>query len=378
MFTKGAQCTGNFVFTDARDRVYVGYAAHCAGRGEATDTNGCQTRSVPLGTPVTLRRRAAVATPGTTVGRGTLAYSSWIDMRRRGTQRRPGLRLQRLRAGAGRVRVGPASQPLGAVLGRPDQARPGLARGRRPDLHLRQLQAARRRRAAGPQDRGLARPVRRGLAHDVYTVTPGIPGDSGSGFLDAQGRAFGVLSTVAAAPLPASNGLGDLYRELRYAQKHSGIAGLRLVAGPRSSPRSSEARAGVDSRHVAPTGVRPRRSCSSRWWACSWSPGRRPSARPGCSHGDGPPQLVGEPSASPSASTVRAAGRPADAEEAAENDGSAAGDLFVNILTVMSRRLRGRGGRAARLRRSPWAATPPRGRARAPRRGRSRRRPGST
>jgi hypothetical protein len=40
-----------------------------------------------------------------------------------------------------------------------------------------------------------------------------------------------VLSTVALAPLPASNGLGDLHREVRYAQKHSGITGLRLVAG---------------------------------------------------------------------------------------------------------------------------------------------------
>ena len=73
-----------------------------------------------------------------------------------------------------------------------------------------------------------------GWTHDAYTVTPGIPGDSGSGLMDAQGRAFGVLSTVALAPLPASNGLGDLYREVRYAQKHSGIAGLRLVAGTKA------------------------------------------------------------------------------------------------------------------------------------------------
>ena len=40
MYTEGAQCTGNFVFTDSSDNVYVGYAAHCAGLGEATDTNG--------------------------------------------------------------------------------------------------------------------------------------------------------------------------------------------------------------------------------------------------------------------------------------------------------------------------------------------------
>ena len=39
-----------------------------------------------------------------------------------------------------------------------------------------------------------------GWTHLVYTVTPGIPGDSGSGFMDAQGRAFGVLSTLQLAP----------------------------------------------------------------------------------------------------------------------------------------------------------------------------------
>ena len=70
-----------------------------------------------------------------------------------------------------------------------------------------------------------------GWSHPVYTVTPGIPGDSGSGFLSADGAALGVLSTVALAPLPASNGVGDLAKELGYAQAHSGITGLSLVRG---------------------------------------------------------------------------------------------------------------------------------------------------
>ena len=41
MYTDGSQCTANFVFTDAADNVYVGYAAHCAASGEDTDTDGC-------------------------------------------------------------------------------------------------------------------------------------------------------------------------------------------------------------------------------------------------------------------------------------------------------------------------------------------------
>src|SRR5688572_5469671 len=89
MFTRGAQCTGNFVFRDAARRTYVGYAAHCAGRGEATDTNGCNTRSVEIGTPVRFARGATAATGGDTVGRGRLAYSSWRTMRARGESRGP-------------------------------------------------------------------------------------------------------------------------------------------------------------------------------------------------------------------------------------------------------------------------------------------------
>ena len=70
-----------------------------------------------------------------------------------------------------------------------------------------------------------------GWSHNVYTVTPGIPGDSGSGFMTAGGQALGVLSTVAIAPLPASNGVGDLAKELAYARTVGGVSGLALVPG---------------------------------------------------------------------------------------------------------------------------------------------------
>jgi hypothetical protein len=69
-----------------------------------------------------------------------------------------------------------------------------------------------------------------GWSRTVYTVTPGIPGDSGSGFLNGSGQAIGVLSTVALAPLAASNGVGDLGRELAYARAH-GLSDLALVNG---------------------------------------------------------------------------------------------------------------------------------------------------
>jgi hypothetical protein len=67
-------------------------------------------------------------------------------------------------------------------------------------------------------------------SHDVYTITPGIPGDSGSGFMNASGGAIGTLSTVQLAPLAGSNGVGDLPRGLAYARSH-GFSGTNLVPG---------------------------------------------------------------------------------------------------------------------------------------------------
>src|SRR4051812_8734314 len=75
MYTAGAQCTANFVFADPEMNVYVGYAAHCAGTGSATDTDGCKAGSLPLGTPVTFNEGGNLLSEGTVVGHGTLVYS---------------------------------------------------------------------------------------------------------------------------------------------------------------------------------------------------------------------------------------------------------------------------------------------------------------
>ena len=85
MYTQGAQCTANFVYTDSSNNVYVGYAAHCAGLGEATDTDGCLADSLPLGTPVTFNEGGSLVDEGTVVGNGTLVYSSWLKEKELGT-----------------------------------------------------------------------------------------------------------------------------------------------------------------------------------------------------------------------------------------------------------------------------------------------------
>jgi hypothetical protein len=70
-----------------------------------------------------------------------------------------------------------------------------------------------------------------GWSRTVYTASPGIPGDSGSGFLDASGAAIGTLSTLAILPTPLSNGVADLGRQLDYARTRGGLTGLQLVNG---------------------------------------------------------------------------------------------------------------------------------------------------
>ncbi|HSF01841.1 MAG TPA: serine protease, partial [Solirubrobacterales bacterium] len=73
-FTDGGQCTSNFVFTQGSD-VYLGQAAHCSSTGGQTNTDGCDTGSLPLGTPVEV---TGASRPG------TMVYNSWLTMQGRG------------------------------------------------------------------------------------------------------------------------------------------------------------------------------------------------------------------------------------------------------------------------------------------------------
>jgi hypothetical protein len=230
MFTAGAQCTGNFVFTDDAGHVYVGYAAHCAGKGTQTDTDGCTTDSHAIGTAVRFATGATLATNGTTVGRGRLAYSSWRAMHRVGTARANACAyndLALVRVDAGDVhKVNPTVPFWGGPEGVSSGGAPATSQ-----VYTWGQSSLRPTTVLSPKTGVSLGGTGGGWSWDVYTASPGIPGDSGSGFLDADGRALGVLSTVAIAPLAGSNGVGDLARELAFARAHSGIAGLRLVSG---------------------------------------------------------------------------------------------------------------------------------------------------
>jgi hypothetical protein len=227
------QCTANFVLTDAAGSVYVGQAAHCSGLGEATDTNGCDAGTLPLGTRVTFNRNGSVLSPGTQVGAGTLAYSSWNTMQARGesdanTCAYNDFALVKVDA-ADVAKVNPTIPVWGGPVGINTS---GTATGDRvysfgnSGLRGGVEQLSPKTGISLGQDAADG-----GWTHPLYTLTPGIPGDSGSAFLDAEGNAVGTLSTLGLAPLPASNNIGDFSRELAYAQQHSGIAGLELALG---------------------------------------------------------------------------------------------------------------------------------------------------
>jgi hypothetical protein len=231
MYTAGAQCTGNFVFTDAAGKVYVGYAAHCAGTGEATDTNGCDAGSLPLGTRVRFARGGSLVSGGETVGRGRLVYSSWLTMQRLGTTNANACDFNDfalVKVGRRHVdKVNPTVPFWGGPVGLDTD---GSLAGEQVHSYGSSSLRSGLTELAPKQGTSLGSWAG-GWSHDVYTVSPGVPGDSGSAFLDSEGRALGTLSTLALAPLAASNGVSDLAHELAFARQHSGIDGLRLVRG---------------------------------------------------------------------------------------------------------------------------------------------------
>jgi hypothetical protein len=233
MYTAGAQCTANFVYTDGAGNVYVGYAAHCAGEGSSTDTNGCLVDSVPLGTKVDFTNDGNLLSEGTIVGHGTLAYSSWITEHRLGTTDANTCAYNDLAL----VKVDPADvgkvNPSVPFWGGPTGIdTDGTAAG--DQVYTYGNSSLRFGLSPLSPHTGISLgddAADGGWSHPLYTVSPGVPGDSGSGFLSADGKAIGVLSTLGLAPLPLSNNIGDLAKELAFAQAHSGIAGLRLVNG---------------------------------------------------------------------------------------------------------------------------------------------------
>jgi hypothetical protein len=219
-FTAGAQCTSNFVFQEG-STVFLGQAAHCSGTGGQTETNGCSSGSLPLGTPIEV---TGASKPG------TLVYNSWLTMQAGGetdpdTCAYNDLALIRLDP-TDIGKVNPSVPGFGGPTGVGGAGGLGSTVYSYGNSELRGgITKLSPKQGIVIQNEG------GGWSHVVATLSPGIPGDSGSGFMNASGQAIGILSTLQLAPLPATNGVGDLGKELAYARAHSPFTGLALVPG---------------------------------------------------------------------------------------------------------------------------------------------------
>jgi len=218
--TEGGQCTANFIFK-AGDTVFIGQAAHCSGTGGQTETDGCSSGSLPLGTKVEVSGAKAP---------GTMVYNSWLAMQAAGetdpdTCAYNDLALVRLDA-ADVGSVNPSIPGFGGPTGVGSAGGSGASVYSYGNSELRGGITK-----LSPKQGIVTQSEGNGWSHNVVTLTPGVPGDSGSGFLNAKGEAFGVLSTLQLAPLPATNGVGDLGKELAYARSHSQLGTVQLVPG---------------------------------------------------------------------------------------------------------------------------------------------------
>jgi hypothetical protein len=215
LVTAGRTCTANFVFRDARQRVFLGYAASCATRRPVTAGNACVARSLPMGT------RVRLADGRRTLGHGTLRYSSFQAQMVAGvtdgaTCAANDFALVQV-TGAAKRRVSSTvpywNGPSGvATLPAEGATVFGLARSSASARALPRI--------------GTVGPVGTGAA-TVSTPLPSTQRARGGGFLDDQGRAVGVLTRSAAS---GDNTVVSLADAVGYAAAH-GVPGLQLVPG---------------------------------------------------------------------------------------------------------------------------------------------------
>lgn len=219
--TGGQQCTANFVFYDSANNVYLGQSAHCASTSGATVTNGCLANSMPLNTNVTVR---GATKPG------KLVYSSWITMK---ANNLPSYTEECQYNDFALVKLDPADygrvNPSIPFWGGPDginttgqQNFKNVYSYGNSSLRLGLTQLSPKRGVTSRGSVGASWSIR------VYTATPGIPGDSGSAFLDQYGNAFGTLSTVSA---DGSNGVANVNLALNYLRANTSFTTMQLALG---------------------------------------------------------------------------------------------------------------------------------------------------
>lgn len=194
------QCTSNFVFVDDAS-VYFGLAAHCV-------------EGMQLGEGVQIDGTRAT---------GTLAYSSWLTMAEVEETDASALEYNDFALvrvdNDYRALVHPAMRHFGGPVSLASSS--DVATG---DKVLTYGNSGIRQQVdplSWHEGAVVARPDP--WTTTVLTATPGIPGDSGSGALTADGRALGVVVTLTVAPLAGTNGVTSLDLALDYAREKAGV-----------------------------------------------------------------------------------------------------------------------------------------------------------
>jgi hypothetical protein len=211
-------CTAAFVFSGT-EGTYLGYAAHCASTAGTMGLSGCEEEPLPLGSTVVIERSDG------SQARGRLAYSSWITMQERDETDRALCLFNDFAL----VELAPddvdAVDPTVPFLGGPTGLDTGGTRRGEPVYSYQpnnEAEAVKVGVSLGTSANG--------LTHRVDTTPPGVPGDSGSGYLDSEGQAFGVLSTEFLDER-RTNGVADLASALGYANRYGDLGQVSLVRG---------------------------------------------------------------------------------------------------------------------------------------------------
>ena len=215
---ESSACTAAFVFRNAK-ATFLSYAAHCAIPTQDKHRTGCEYETLPLGTRVEIR--------GADGSRayGSLAYSSWRTMQAIGDTQDERCRFNDLAL----VEIDAADvssiDPTVPVVGGPT----GLVRS--APGRFEQVVSYQPYATDPPLKQGVTLGVGGGgWTHRIDVSPPANLGDSGSGLLDADGAAFGILATRYLDRL-ATSGVTDLRLALTYAERYGKVGDLELVPG---------------------------------------------------------------------------------------------------------------------------------------------------
>lgn len=206
--TGTGQCTSNFLFrTPNNATLMLGAAAHCFAEAPQTGSSGCREEVDPMkpGAEVEIENASEP---------GILVYSSWHTMQAANVTdetvcRQNDFALVAI-APADRPEVHPAVKEIGGPTGLAGE----IAVGDDVEWYG--------QTSATPNSQATNRHTGKVVSSanwsfQAYSALPGVPGDSGSGVMAADGAAAGVLVTVESV-YPAANGVTKLAPALGFAQ----------------------------------------------------------------------------------------------------------------------------------------------------------------